>query len=66
MTTYEACACVEGFDGEEHSQEEIIAAWQFLIDTGACWTLQGWYGRTAHDLIENGICKPAASQEARA
>jgi hypothetical protein len=39
MTTYDACAIVEGFDGEENTQEEQLKAWQYLIDTGACWTL---------------------------
>lgn len=58
MTVYDACACVEGFDGEEHTQEEELAAWQHLIDTGAAWTLQGWYGRNAHQLILAGLCKP--------
>jgi len=57
MTLYDACAIVEGFDGEEHTEEEIIAAWQYLIDTGMCWKLQGWYGRNASALIENGVCQ---------
>lgn len=57
-TTYTACAAVEGFDGEDHDQDEILDAWQHLIDTGACWTLQGWYGRTAQSLIERGYCQP--------
>lgn len=58
-TTYTACAAVEGFDGEEHDQDELLDAWQHLINTGACWTLQGWYGRTAQSLIESGYCQPA-------
>jgi hypothetical protein len=49
---------VEGFDGEEHDQETIISAWQYLLDTGLCWKLQGWYGRTANELIEAGFITP--------
>ena len=54
--TYRACSIVEGFSGEDHSEEERLEAWQYLIDTGACWTLQGWYGRTAAALIQAGEC----------
>ena len=56
MTLYEACSIVEGFSGEEHTEAEQIEAWQWLIDTGHCWHLQGWYGRSARDLIEAGVC----------
>jgi hypothetical protein len=59
MDVYTACSIVEGFDGEDHTKEDTLEAWQYLIDTGQCWHLQGWYGRTAHDLIEQGICQPA-------
>lgn len=55
-TTYDACAAIEGFDGEEHDEETLISAWQYLIDTGQAWSLQGWYGRTAQDLIDAGFC----------
>jgi hypothetical protein len=58
-TSYDACACVEGFDGIEHDEETTISAWQYLINTGKAWTLQGWYGRTAQQLIDSGICEPA-------
>ncbi len=56
MTPYLACAIVEGFcEGEETSEEQRVEAWQYLVDTGLCWTLQGWYGRTAARLIETGV-----------
>jgi hypothetical protein len=55
-TPYDASAAVEGFDGIEHDEETIISAWQYLIDTGLAWSLQGWYGRTASALIDNGVC----------
>ena len=58
-TPYDASACVEGFDGEDHDQDTIISAWQYLLDTGLCWKLQGWYGRTANQLIEEGFITPA-------
>ncbi len=57
-TPYDASACVEGFDGEEHDQDTIISAWQYLLDTGLCWQLQGWYGRAANELIEAGYIIP--------
>ena len=39
------------------SEQELNEAWQLLIDTGICWELQGWFGRTASMLIENGTCR---------
>ena len=56
MDAYTACSIAEGFDGEEHTEEELNEAWQYLIDTGLCWQLQGWYGRSARNLIEAGTC----------
>jgi hypothetical protein len=55
MDDYTATAIAEGFE-EEESEEQVIEAWQHLIDTGLCWRLQGWFGRTAQQLIEAGIC----------
>lgn len=56
-TPYNACACVEGFDNEEHDRDTIISAWQYIKDTGLYTTLQGWYGRTVRDLTEAGLIK---------
>ncbi len=43
----------EGFvDGTE---EEVIEAWQYLHDSGHAYKLQGWFGRQAKMLIEEGI-----------
>ena len=39
------------------SFEEELEAWQHLIDTGYAWTLQGFFGRRAHFLIKEGLCK---------
>lgn len=56
-TDYDAVAAAEGFDGIEHDNETLISAWQHLIDTGAAWKLQGWFGRQADALIRQGLCE---------
>ena len=70
IDTYTACSIVEGF-GEPSDDlleqydgdlEAIHAAcWQSLIDSGVCWQLQGWYGRTAAYLIDIGTCTRKAA-----
>lgn len=55
-TSYLATAYTEGFcEGEDVTQEEQLEAWACLIVTGLCWNLQGWFGRSARNLIEGGI-----------
>ena len=55
MSNLEAIDIAEGFVDAE-SKEQFVAAWQQLIDTGLAWSLQGWFGRTAMAMIEDGIC----------
>lgn len=56
MTPYKACAIAEGFnEGEGATEEEVIEAWQYLHDTGLAYQLQGWYGRTAQAMLEEGL-----------
>lgn len=54
MDAFTAVMICEG--QEDATEAEQLAAWQWLIDTGVCWTLQGSFGRTARDLIEQGLC----------
>jgi hypothetical protein len=56
MNAYLAIGIAEGFEVAE-SQEQFIEAWQYLIDSGLAWRLQGWYGRTASHLIGEGLCQ---------
>tara|TARA_Y100000310_G_scaffold217305_1_gene218364 strand:+ start:421 stop:630 length:210 start_codon:yes stop_codon:yes gene_type:complete len=41
----------------EQRREATLAAWQRLIDSGMAWKLQGFFGRTAANLIDQGLCK---------
>lgn len=58
MDDFTATGLAEGFI-EAASQEQVVDAWQHLINTGLCWRLQGWFGRTAMALIQQGVCQPA-------
>ena len=40
---------------EAENEQEIIDAWQQLHDTGLAYNLQGWFGRTVRNLINEGI-----------
>ena len=53
MNNYDAVMIAEGVI--EADEDKQIEAWQHLVDTGLAWNLQGWFGRTAMDLIEQGI-----------
>ena len=41
---------------EDASFDEIVVLYQFLIDNGQAWHMEGHVGRTASRLIEDGYC----------
>ena len=55
MDNYTAVGLAEGFI-EADDEDQVLAAWQHLIDTGLAWQLQGSFGRMAAHLIEQGLC----------
>lgn len=59
LTSYLATAYAEGFcEGDGASESQQLTAWQYLVDHGICWHLQGWFGRTAMALLEDGRILP--------
>jgi hypothetical protein len=54
MNQYTAVGIAEGFIDAE-SEDQYFAAWQYLVDTGLAWQLQGFFGRTAAALIDQGL-----------
>jgi hypothetical protein len=57
MDNFTAVSIAEGFcGGENASREQQVEAWQHLIDTGLAYSLQGWFGRAAENLISQGVC----------
>ena len=57
MNTFDAVMTIECDDNA--TQSDILQAFQFLVDSGDVWSLQGWYGRTAKALIDEGLIHPA-------
>lgn len=43
------------FEEGEMSESEVVSFFQELVNTGLVWNLQGFYGRTAVHLIQEGL-----------
>jgi len=54
MNDYLAVGIAEGFE-EAENQEQVIEAWQYIYDNELHHKLQGWFGRTVHSLLAQGV-----------
>lgn len=53
MTTMQAIQIIEDDSGSA-TFDDVVDAYQSLVDSGVVWQLQGFYGRTATRLIDHG------------
>lgn len=44
------------YEAGEAGNDEVVESFQAMIDDGTVWQLQGFYGRAAMELINNGYC----------
>ena len=61
MNNYDAVMIAEG--AIEVDEDKQIEAWQHLVDTGLAWSLPGRFGRTAMDLIQQGVITKKETDE---
>ena len=59
---FDAIMIAEGAQ-EPTPETSYVQAWQYLVDTGEVWKLQGWFGRAAMHMISDGTLTPPPIKE---
>ena len=57
MDNYQAVGIAEGFI-ECDSEEQVLEAWQYLHNSRIGYGLQGFFGRTLRQLLDEGLIEP--------
>ena len=57
MTTkeFDSVSAIMAYESGEADEEQVLELFQYLVDTGLAWSLQGSYGRTARHLLDEGL-----------
>src|SRR5208282_4603471 len=63
---YDLCAGIMQYEDGKMDVPEFLELFSYLIRTGTAWTLQGFYGREAARLIQNGIITQDGTLTAKA
>lgn len=58
MKTADVVQALMDYEDGRLGEEETVALFQALIDTGMVGSMQGHYGRTARELVAAGLCSP--------
>lgn len=65
MKTFDLTDYIIRYEEGELPEDETIELFQYLVDTGMAWRLQGSYGRAAAAMIEAGLINPGHQQNVR-
>ena len=57
MTTkeFDSVSAIMAYESGEADEEQVLELFQYLVDTGLAWSLQGSYGRVARRLLDEGL-----------
>lgn len=54
---YDVAGGIMAYENGEMDEAQTLDLFQFLVDSGMAWSLQGSYGRTAQRMIDAGLIK---------
>lgn len=62
--TFDLTSAIIAYEtGDMDTEEQLIELFQYLLDSGLAWTLQGHYGRTTAQLLDEGYLRPSPEED---